>query len=305
MPSLPAICLQIVTWNNCDDLIATLKSLQQLDYPKEQLDLLVFDNGSTDGTMEKVATHMATMTEAGWGRADYHRSEDNLGAFGGRAAAQKLMTKRAEFFFSLDDDLELAADSLAILLTALQQTAAGSAGARIVYHSDPSRVAISAGYMNPWSGTFSGSAPTQRTPCHFTGAGATLFRRTVFDSVGGFDADFYTSHGDVDIGLKIVKSGHEVLYVPQAVIEHKVAIGGTRTPERMYYQLRNKVLLFRKHLSLPQRLTVYSLYALAWVPKLLLSSIAFHRGVNGPELKAIARAVADAVLDRRGQRRSR
>ena len=302
MPTAVPVCIQIVSWNNCEDLIATLDSLQRLEYPKEQLDLLVYDNGSTDDTAAKVPARMQSMAAAGWGRLDYARSEENLGAFGGRAAAQELITERAEYLFSLDDDLELAPDSLAKLLAALQETGAGSAGARIVYHSDPSRVAISAGYMHPWSGTFSGSAPNERTPCHFTGAGATLFRRDVFESVGGFDADFYTSHGDVDVGLKFVKAGHEVLYVPEAVIEHKVAIGGTRNPQRMYYLLRNKVLLFRKHLSRPQRLIVYSIYTLTWIPKLILASIAHHRRIDWPEMKAIAHAVVDAVADRRGRR---
>ena len=302
MSTTASVCIQIVSWNNCDDLIATLDSLERIDYPKEQLDLLVYDNGSTDGTATEVPAHLEGMAASGWGRLDYHRSEANRGAFGGRAAAQELITERARYLFSLDDDLELASDSLMTLLTALQETGAGSAGARIVYHSDPSRVAISAGYLHPWSGTFSGSAPARRTPCHFTGAGATLFRRDVFESVGGFDADFYTSHGDVDVGLKIVAAGHEVLYVPEAVIEHKVAIGGTRNPQRLYYLLRNKVLLFRKHLSPAQRLVVYSIYALTWIPKLVLASIVHHRGIDWPEMKAIACAVADAVVDRRGRR---
>ncbi len=302
MPTPPPICILIVSRNNCADLVATLDNLEELDYPKEQLDLVLYDNGSTDATAEKVPAHLEGMSNA-WGQLEYSRSEENLGAFGGRAVAQQQITERAQFVLSLDDDVEMAPDSLGILLEALQETGAGSVGARIVYHSDPSREAISAGYFSRWLGAFSGDAPDQRSRCHFTASCGTLYRRDVFESVGGFDVEYYTSHGDVDVCLKIMDAGYEVLYEPTAVIQHKVELGGTRNPERMYYLLRNKVLLFRKHLTLPQRMVVYTLYVLTWVPKLLLGSIVHHRGINWPEVKAIGQAVFDAVVDRRGRRR--
>ena len=262
---------------------------------------MLYDNGSTDDTAENVPAHLEGMS--GWGQLGYSRSEENLGAFGGRAVAQQQIPRRAEFVLSLDDDVEMAPDSLRIMLAALRDTGAGSVGARIVYYSDPSREAISAGYFNRWLGAFSGDAPEQRSPCHFTASCGTLYRSDVFLSVGGFDVEYYTSHGDVDVCLKIMDAGYDVLYEPEAVIQHKVEFGGTRNPERMYYLLRNKVLLFRKHLTFPQRMIVYTLYALTWVPKLLLASIVHHRSFDWPELKAIGQAVVDAVLDRRGRRR--
>ena len=101
------------------------------------------------------------------------------------------------------------------------------------------------------------------------------------------------------------RSRFRIQYEGEEIVGREDAQGpeGTRNPERMLYLLRNKVLLFRKHLTLPQRLVVYTLYALTWVPKLLLASVVHHRGFDWPELRAITRAVVDAVVDRRGRRR--
>lgn len=128
-----------------------------------------------------------------------------------------------------------------------------------------------------------------------------LIRRAAFDAVSGFDREYFTSHGDVDLCLKVGALGFAVVYAPAAVIRHKVAHGGTRSPERVYHGYRNKLLLLRKHLPPWWRPVVFALYGALWLPRIPAGSIAHHRGVSGPEVRAILRAARDAVLDRRGE----
>jgi hypothetical protein len=80
-----------------------------------------------------------------------------------------------------------------------------------------------------------------------------------------------------------------------------VARGGTRSPERVYYLYRNKLLLLRKHLPWWWRPAVFALYSTLWLPKVLFSSLAHHRGMNRSEVRAILLALLDAALDRRGE----
>lgn len=297
----PSVSVLIVTRNNADELRGCLKSLGHIAYPKTGMEILVFDNGSTDGTTQRVRDLFDRLRIEGWARLAYERSPRNLGVYGGRAEALRALRPQGEFILSLDDDVELAPDALSRLLEAMADPQAGVVGARIVYHDTPDEVASAAGYLNRWLGAYDERAPAARTACDFvTGCGC-LIRRAALEAVGGFDRDYFTSHGDVDVCLKIGARGFQILYEPAAVIRHKVARGGTRTPERVYYVYRNKLLLLRKHLPWWWRPAVFALYAALWLPKVLGGSVAHHRGVRGAEVRAILLAMLDAALDRRGE----
>jgi GT2 family glycosyltransferase len=299
----PIVSVLIPTWNNAAELVACLTSLRQADYPRDRVEVVVFDNGSTDDTGRRVRECYAKMEPEGWRRLLLERSARNLGAFGGRAEAARLLDPQGDLLLSLDDDVELAPDALVVLVAALADPRVGVVGARIVYHDAPEEVASAAGYINRWLGTFSEAAPAARTPCDFVSSCGCLVRRAAFDAVGGFDGEYFTSHGDVDLCLKVRALGLEVLYEPGAVIRHKVARGGTRSPERVYYGYRNKLLLLRKHVPAWWRPGVFALYGALWLPRILAGSVGHHGGVSGPEVRAILRALRDAALDRRGEAR--
>lgn len=303
MAGLPLVSVLIVTRNNAEELLCCLESLGRVEYPKTRMQLLVFDNGSADGTAKRVRAVYGRLQAEGWAGLAIERSPRNLGVYGGRAEALRALGPEAELILSLDDDVELAPNALARLVAAMADPGVGVVGARIVYHDAPDQVASAAGYLNRWLGTYAERAPATRTACDFvTGCGC-LIRRAALEAVGGFDRDYFTSHGDVDVCLKIGARGYGVLYEPAAVIRHKVARGGTRTPERVYYVYRNKLLLLRKHLPWWWRPAVFALYGALWFPKVLAGSVAHHRSVCGAEIRAILRAVRDAALDRRGEAR--
>ena len=211
------------------------------------------------------------------------------------------MGPAAEFVLSLDDDVEVEPDALRALLDAMADPAVGVVGARIVYADAPDEVASAAGYLSRLTGTFRERAPEVRTACDFVSSCGCLIRRSAMDSVGGFERDYFTSHGDVDLCLKLGEAGFRVLYEPAAVIRHRVARGGTRTPERVYYGYRNKLLLLRRHLPPRGRLRVMLIYAFLWLPKTLGGSVLRHHGLRRAELRAILLGALDGALGRRGE----
>jgi len=126
MASPPLVSVLIATWNNGAELQACLGSLRQLEYPKDRLEVVIFDNGSTDGTEQAVRECYGKLEAEGWARLAFDRSPENLGAFGGRAAARRLLGPGADFVLSLDDDAEPEPDALVRLV----RTAADSQGRR-------------------------------------------------------------------------------------------------------------------------------------------------------------------------------
>jgi GT2 family glycosyltransferase len=80
--------------------------------------------------------------------------------------------------------------------------------------------------------------------------GAVAMRREVFEAVGGWPADFRFVHEGVDLGWRVMDSGHRVAYAGDIVALHPSPTG---TPHgySFYYGARNRAWLARRHLPLP------------------------------------------------------
>jgi GT2 family glycosyltransferase len=299
-PDPPAVSVLIATRNNAGELAACLESIRRLEYRPDRLEIVVFDNGSTDDTERVVREGYAKMEPMGWRRLVVERSAENLGAFGGRAAAARWLDPATDFVLSLDDDVEPHPEALARLVAAAGP-GVGVVGARIVYWDAPDLTASAAGHFDARLGRFRERAPDSAADCDFVSSCGCLVSRAAWQATGGFDGGFFTSHGDVDLCLRARRRGFAVRYEPAAVIRHRVARGGTRTPERVYYGYRNKLVLLRRHVPRRWRPLTWAVYAAAWAPKIVTGSVVHHRGLDLAELRAILLAVRDGALGRRGR----
>ncbi|SMG64512.1 protein containing Glycosyl transferase, family 2 domain [methanotrophic bacterial endosymbiont of Bathymodiolus sp.] len=75
MNSTAKILIIIVTWNKKDYVIDLLESLSSITFPKDQLDILVIDNASNDGTVDAL--------EAQFDDIQVIRNSENIGGTGG------------------------------------------------------------------------------------------------------------------------------------------------------------------------------------------------------------------------------
>ena len=82
-------------------------------------------------------------------------------------------------------------------------------------------------------------------------AGAALYRRKMIEEIGFLDKDFFLIHEDTDLNFRAQLSGWKVLYVPTAVVRHKVRSSiGPMSPIAIYYTLRNNELVKIKNIPL-------------------------------------------------------
>ena len=71
-------------------------------------------------------------------------------------------------------------------------------------------------------------------------AGAALYRRKMIDEIGFFDEDFFLIHEDTDLNFRAQLHGWKVMYVPTAIVHHKVRSSiGHMSDTAVYYTLRN------------------------------------------------------------------
>ena len=298
----PFVSIIIPTLNRRKDIIKCLDSIQNLDYPGKSLEVIVWDNGSTDGTQAEVSQIFNGMEKEDWKMLNIVQSEENLGVYTSRDELFKRIDPEADYVLSIDDDVFLPKDSLTVLIRTLQSHP-GTAiiGPRTVYESKQDETAHGAGFVNLWIGRYIDIDTGSLVECDYVIGCCMLIKKEVISDLKGFDRDYYTSHGEVDFCLRAKKKGYRIFYNPGVIVRHNVAIGGTKTLERIYYLYRNKLLVIRKNASLLQKVTSFPLYTIFWIPKMIMDSILFHRGIKLDEWLVMFKAVRHAITNRVGK----
>jgi len=81
--------------------------------------------------------------------------------------------------------------------------------------------------------------------------GAALYRKEMLDKIGFLDKDFFLIHEDTDLNFRAQLAGWKVLYVPTAVVYHKVRSSiGYMSDKAIYYTLRNSEFVRIKNVPL-------------------------------------------------------
>jgi GT2 family glycosyltransferase len=83
-------------------------------------------------------------------------------------------------------------------------------------------------------------------------AGAALYRMAMLDEIGFFDDDFFLIHEDTDLNFRAKLAGWKTVYVPGAVVLHRVTSSiGYMSDVQVYHTLRNAEFVRMKNMPLP------------------------------------------------------
>ncbi len=239
----------LVCWNNRDYLEPCLQSLFQLTV-RYTFEVVVVDNGSTDGSQEMVASRFP--------QVQIIQNDRNVGL--GRASNQGIEATRAPFVLLLNNDTVVNGESLDRLIDWMAATPdAGAAGGTLL-NSDGSFQAAYGKFPTLAEefliATGLGEMFWEGYPSHRTGKGARkvdwlssaclVLRRTALAQVGLLDEHYFIYGDETDLQYRLVKGGWSVYYLPQATTIH---FGGRSLDRwrrrRMVY--RGKMLFFKKN----------------------------------------------------------
>jgi N-acetylglucosaminyl-diphospho-decaprenol L-rhamnosyltransferase len=214
----PTVAVVIPSWNSAGLLPRCLDSLAGLD----GIELLVVDNGSTDGTLELLrerrVDHVALGTNEGFAVAV------DLGA----------ERTRAPFVLALNADTELEADAVPALTAALvADPGLGGAAPRILQlegergeiagaplYSTGQGLTADGRAVELGAGEVQGPATLRRREVFGVCGAACLLRRDLFDQLGGFERSYFAFYEDVDLNVRARIAGWKFEYVPEAVVWH-------------------------------------------------------------------------------------
>jgi hypothetical protein len=243
----------------------------------------VVDNGSTDGT--------AAMVKKDYPEVDLIRLESNRGF--AAAVNEGVEQTEGDYFALLNNDVEVEEGWLEALVGTLESHREYAACApkslnffqrrRLDGAGDEINIvgqAKSRGYGEEDRGQYD-----RGEEVFAVSAGASLYRRSVWEKVGPFAEEYFAYFEDLDWCFRARLAGHRFYYQPKAVVYHRHKATSARDPGKLaYLTFRNTTLTMLG--NFPGGLFV-SRYRWLKIPLVHLNTI-WYLGRSGKLIQALA-----------------
>lgn len=238
----PLVSVIIPTWNGKQHLELCLPTLAKQTY--HPIEIIVVDDGSQDGTVAWLASE--------WASVRVVAKQVNQGFASGINSGLAVAT--GQLLVLLNNDTQAEADWLEQLVKVAQNNPqAGMVASKLKLWDDRTRIHSAGDYY-----TVSGK-PGNRgvweeddgrwdkeewifAPC----AGAALYRRDLFDTIGGFDERFGSYLEDIDLAWRAQLAGFGCRFAPEAIVYHRVSATGGGTLAS-YFNGRNWIYVLIKN----------------------------------------------------------
>lgn len=207
MTPLPLVSVIVPVLNRERTIGRCLQSLGEMDYPS--FEVIVVDNGSTDGTREVCSRYPVTLVR-----------EDKKGPYAARNKG--LALSRGELVFFMDSDCIADKALLTRLVGNLTQDDIAGVGGQLQTY-EPATLTEQ---FEDYAGILVYSLPKGTIAWNqrkFLSGGIftanALFRKSILERLSGFDADFM-SGGDYDLCWRVQRAGYRLVFDPEAVVKH-------------------------------------------------------------------------------------
>jgi GT2 family glycosyltransferase len=242
----PLVSVVIPTFNRKNDLLECLTALLNSSYGN--IEIIVVDNASTDGTNEAVKRMFP--------KVKLIRNKRNEGVTGGRNRGA--IEAEGDYILFLDHDMIVDKQMVGELMKIIEaDPKVGMAGPIIYYYDEPSKVWAAGTSIN----MLTGKVDLNILNSDKTGRGepfdvqvlpaAFMVGKEILNKVGLFDDVFFAVYEDTDFCFRVREAGYRVLCVPNAKAWHKVPVDAEKQDlhvlSRSYYVARNRIIFMKKY----------------------------------------------------------
>lgn len=240
----------IPSYNGRNVLEPCLRALfEQTSTAPMDREILVVDNGSTDDTK--------LMLAEAYPAVQIIALPKNTGFTGGIAAG--VSQARGDVLVFLNNDTRPDFTWLDALLAPLTDPKIAATGS-VMLDAEEEKIDFGGGTANlfGWGfqkghGESAYSLPTESAaiPSLFVCGGAMAVRRALYNSLGGFDSEYFAFFEDVDLGWRLNLAGHQVVMVPESRVAHQQSHTAKTMPKalRTFLVERNALTTMIKNLS--------------------------------------------------------
>jgi len=288
----PKASIIIVNYNGEKLIADCLRALEKQSF--QDFEIIIVDNASRDGSIPELKHFLSHATDAD--RIRLVALDSNTGFTGGNTKG--LEYARGEYIALLNNDTEADIHWLRELVNAMEShPEVGICASKMIVHGTNMIDTAGDGFSTSLKGFKCGENKLENDPAYIVPrysfgacAGAALYRKKMIGEIGFLDNDFFLIHEDTDLNFRAQLTGWKVLYVPPAIVHHKVRSSiGHMSDLAVYYSLRNNEFVRIKNVP-------FGLF-LRYLPELLIGSITefAYFAVKHKRFKLFFRAKIDAM----------
>lgn len=246
------LSIVIPNWNGADVIADCLKSIERQSV--SPLEVIVVENGSIDNSAELIKEKFP--------KVRLIQLEKNIGFAGGVNVGIK--AAKGEYVFLLNNDAELEKDTLKNLIKTVENENADIT--QCVILTDNGKLIDSVGdeysfWGLPYPGMrnySSSNVPKEDKEIFSASGGASLYKMSLFKSIGYFDERFFAYYEDVDISMRSQLANKKLVLSSKAIVHHKMNHTSNKIPGfGREMAIRNSIFLFWKNLPFTTAIKVF------------------------------------------------
>lgn len=210
MRKLPVISIVVLNWNSIQDTLELLASVYKSNYPKSKYEVIIVDNGSTDGSVKKI--------KSAYPKTRIFSLKQNIGV---SARNKGFKYAQGEIIVTLDSDATIGSNTLTAIAKKIRDDPSiGILGVKILNKKtltpefSPMHVDFFTGMVSTLN---SENATTNATFLPFI---CSAIPKKNLKKIGLLDKAFFFYGEDFDFCMRIKKNGLKVVYYPDISAYH-------------------------------------------------------------------------------------
>lgn len=246
VPELSVIIVNFRGWKRLKDCLDSLASVSQNKFTFE---VIIVDNASNDGVLDRFRSRYSSFTFLDNGGNNGFANGCNLGASHAKAA----------LFLFLNPDTIVSEEALYRMIQEMHPRKGSCIVSCRQIKEDGSDEKAYGRFLSPWTLTgwlrainkiimgSDGRKFPEDSNCIFpdwVSGSVIMIKKSDFLSIGGWDEDFWMYFEDVDLCQRLRAFGGNVIFLKQAVVEHNHG-GATRTNSSITALTKTEVLISR------------------------------------------------------------
>ena len=257
----------IINYNGEGLSLGCLKALAE--QALKDFEVIIVDNGSIDNSPYEIQMFLKESPLASVTKLI--SLDRNFGFAGGNIQGLK-HTNNSEYIALLNNDTEPEKNWLEHLVNAIDsESLVGICASKLIVYGTDLIDSAGDGFSTFLKGFKRGEGEkatlyNKKEYVFGACAGAAIYRRKMIEEIGFLDEDFFLIHEDTDLNLRAQLHGWKVLYVPEAIVFHKVRSSiSNKSNTAVYYSLRNSEFVRIKNIPFPLFLRYLPIFLLGMV----------------------------------------
>jgi len=281
MRSLPFVSIIIPVRNEEANLSRCLSGIGEIDYPKNKLELIIVDGGSTDKTVA-IASSIGRSASGRSFKAKVFYNRQKIRATGCQIGVKKA---KGEIIAFTDADCVVPKNWLKALLKYLDNDRVASVGGPNITPSKDTSFAKAAGeaiWLLTRAGSRYGTSGGKVKEIYHNPGCNVIYRKEAVNEVGGFDSHLLTCE-DEELDFRIRQAGYKLLFAPKVIVDHYRRPTYKRIYIQAYRFACGRMQAIKKHRQMarwfhfvPSVLLVLTLFFFSLIPLSFILPKIFH-----------------------------